>query len=745
MFAQRLNVVSGEYEWVPVAADGDGDPADDSSAFVAASSYLDMVNDTYRNRAYLAGLRAAVRPGHHVLDIGTGTGLLAMMAARLAGGDAGSVTACEVFPPMASLAKRVVAANGLSDAVSVLPHRSNDLGVAGEAAREGGAAPAACLPRRADVLVTEIFDSELLGEGLLPTLRHAVPALLQAGAAVVPASARCFFQLVESSWLERCSPPPFPAGGAPGSGDLQTMRALHLPPEHVRPLAPPVELLSFQLRRPPAVDRTESAEVAATAAGRAVALAFWWQLAMDEAATVLLSTAPPWITDPAEGGDGGMELGPPPGCRQQWRDHWKSCWCPLAAPFQVAPGDVLRVTAHHDELNVFASAERLSAAAPGTAAAPGDDVHPELVTAREMAGSTPNRICRLRERAAWEALATAVREAAARVQASDSPPDVAPRCAVLGDSTPLVALSAAERSIGHVTALQDNPISRRLTTEWLSGAAGEKVSTGRMQPWLLRARHQHQVDGAPAFDMAVAEPFYRSCEGLLPWAALSRFWYEVSALRDAGALPAAAPLLPAAATVRCVAVSLPELWRTRAAVDACEGLHLGVANPLLGVVGGGPAAAVETGGGDAARARGALPVLPCAVWQAGGGYAELTERFALLRFDLSRDMESQEAEVRATVCHSGPCHALVMFMEYHSSAEAALAGRPPIASGAPRLDAGPSPHVQGVQLLPAVLNLQESSAAASSQHGAARNDHICVSARWDAASGDLQVSAAITT
>lgn len=30
---------------------------------MAASSYLDMVNDTYRNRAYLAGLRAAVRPG----------------------------------------------------------------------------------------------------------------------------------------------------------------------------------------------------------------------------------------------------------------------------------------------------------------------------------------------------------------------------------------------------------------------------------------------------------------------------------------------------------------------------------------------------------------------------------------------------------------------------------------------------------------------------------------------------------
>ena len=33
--------------------------------------------------------------------------------------------------------------------------------------------------RRADVIVTEIFDSELLGEGILPTMRHAVKHLLQ--------------------------------------------------------------------------------------------------------------------------------------------------------------------------------------------------------------------------------------------------------------------------------------------------------------------------------------------------------------------------------------------------------------------------------------------------------------------------------------------------------------------------------------------------------------------------------------
>ena len=35
------------------------------------------------------------------------------------------------------------------------------------------------MPRKSDVIVTEIFDSELLGEGILPTMRHAVKHLLQ--------------------------------------------------------------------------------------------------------------------------------------------------------------------------------------------------------------------------------------------------------------------------------------------------------------------------------------------------------------------------------------------------------------------------------------------------------------------------------------------------------------------------------------------------------------------------------------
>ena len=56
--------------------------------------HFPMLNDVERNRSYEAGIEAAVREGggRTVLDLGAGTGLLSLMAAR-AGAD--RVYACE--------------------------------------------------------------------------------------------------------------------------------------------------------------------------------------------------------------------------------------------------------------------------------------------------------------------------------------------------------------------------------------------------------------------------------------------------------------------------------------------------------------------------------------------------------------------------------------------------------------------------------------------------------------------------
>ena len=78
----------------------------------------------------------------HVLDIGTGTGLLSMMAVS-AGAD--RVTACEGFKPMIQVAKRCMQANGMHDRIELIEKRSTDIRVGVD------------MTERANVLVTEVF------------------------------------------------------------------------------------------------------------------------------------------------------------------------------------------------------------------------------------------------------------------------------------------------------------------------------------------------------------------------------------------------------------------------------------------------------------------------------------------------------------------------------------------------------------------------------------------------------------
>ena len=46
--------------------------------------------------------------------------------------------------------------------------------------------PSALLPRRADVLITDLLDHSVLGMGLLPAVDHAARVLLAPGAQVIP-------------------------------------------------------------------------------------------------------------------------------------------------------------------------------------------------------------------------------------------------------------------------------------------------------------------------------------------------------------------------------------------------------------------------------------------------------------------------------------------------------------------------------------------------------------------------------
>jgi precorrin-6B methylase 2 len=127
-----------------------------------------MLHDDRRTGDYLAALVAAVRPGDVVLDIGTGSGVLAVAAARAGAGRVYAIEASDI----ASVAAEVFAANGVTDTVTLLPGWSREIE----------------LPEPADLLVAELIGNEPLEEEILETTLDARRRLLKPGARLIPST-----------------------------------------------------------------------------------------------------------------------------------------------------------------------------------------------------------------------------------------------------------------------------------------------------------------------------------------------------------------------------------------------------------------------------------------------------------------------------------------------------------------------------------------------------------------------------
>ena len=136
--------------------------------------HVSMTNDANRNDAYFAALRSVVTPQAKVFEIGTGSGLLSMMAVQLG---AGQVTTCEAEPLVAATAKQIIADNGFEKKIKVIAKRSTEVVLKSD------------LPQPAEILIQEVFSSELLAEGVLSSVEDAKRRLLAPGCKMIPAAA----------------------------------------------------------------------------------------------------------------------------------------------------------------------------------------------------------------------------------------------------------------------------------------------------------------------------------------------------------------------------------------------------------------------------------------------------------------------------------------------------------------------------------------------------------------------------
>src|SRR5437764_1275812 len=82
--------------------------------YYSLSGYGNMIADAFRLPAYRRALEKAVNPGDIVADIGTGPGIVAMIACRLG---AGHVYAIEPNDAI-QVAREVASANGFEDRIT---------------------------------------------------------------------------------------------------------------------------------------------------------------------------------------------------------------------------------------------------------------------------------------------------------------------------------------------------------------------------------------------------------------------------------------------------------------------------------------------------------------------------------------------------------------------------------------------------------------------------------------------------
>ncbi|MEP6790774.1 MAG: tetratricopeptide repeat protein [Ramlibacter sp.] len=169
--------------------------------------HIPMMNEHERNLPYYQALSAVVSPEKTVFEIGTGSGLLAMMAARFG---ARKVVTCEAVHLVADTARKIVEDNGYQDRIQVLAKPSYAVQIGKD------------LQAKADILVHEIFSSELLGEHVLPAIEDAKARLLKPGGEILPASASIMIALVSGDELGK----EIHVGEAFGF-DLRAFNAIH--------------------------------------------------------------------------------------------------------------------------------------------------------------------------------------------------------------------------------------------------------------------------------------------------------------------------------------------------------------------------------------------------------------------------------------------------------------------------------------------------------------------------------------
>lgn len=618
VFTKRINPLTGLAEW---------ELQDENYDFhqeIARSAFADMLHDSERNEKYYSAIKIAIEKKHkdgqkaHVLDIGTGTGLLSMMAASCG---ADSVVACEAFPPMADCAKKITIKNGFQDIITVIPKHSTDLIVG-----DNGD-----LKQRANILVTEVFDTELIGEGAIKVFNHAHKELLEKDCIVVPMSGTLYCQVVESPLAQRWNklnsiqgssksslillgtPPEI--WNCPGAAGVHDIQLSQFPQNEFQTIISPQPVMRFDWsgKSPLPNELSQILVSKAECDGVAQVVFAWWDLIMDIEGDIVLSCAPVWA-HPLTRKEGNADDLP-------WRDHWMQAVYYLPKEVEVKKGQELSLICTRDEFSVwFNLCENIRNS--------DIDYQRPLCDCGLHAGFSRTRIGAMNDSERIQKYVAALEH----YITSDS------ICLCLSEGT-LLGLVAAKLGAKKVYCIEGNVLSKRVLEEFIChNGLNNKVV---LEDSISSLKRKEDLEGKVT--VVLGEPHFFTT--LLPWHN-AYFWYMKQEL--ASCLSSSVNILPSEATVWAMGVEFKDLYKIRTPLSTVEGFAVVDFDKLI---------EHSSSISDSSVEAHPLWEYPCRA---------LTRPFQILNFTFGKDISDclmhKDGEI---TCESpGICHGVVMWVDW---------------------------------------------------------------------------------
>jgi len=264
------------------------------------SVHKEMLEDSVRINSYKRAISSCVKPGDVVVDLGTGTGILAFFAVQAGASRVYAIESANII----RLAERLAVKNGMDGGIKFIQANSQRTD----------------LPERADVLLSEVIGHCVFEENMLDAVIDARKRFLKPNGRMIPKSVDMYFAPAQDD--EAYDDMSFWKGTVAGidlSPAWEKLANSIYVGRHDRSsfLASPGVVLSADLRTVDRADIKGSIDFRCSRDGTLHGFICWFEALLSDG--VVLSTSP---DDPPT--------------------HWQSAYFPLGTPIVVEKGEVIR-------------------------------------------------------------------------------------------------------------------------------------------------------------------------------------------------------------------------------------------------------------------------------------------------------------------------------------------------------------------------------------------------------------------